>query len=112
RASPTYQSLRLAIHEAIPGHLVQGEYANRVTPEWRRALRVVYGNGAYVEGWAEYAQHAMERLGMTGGDSVKARLTALKGMLRNYSNAVIDARLHTGNMPRSEERRVGRGCRS
>jgi uncharacterized protein (DUF885 family) len=94
-----YKMLSLTIHEALPGHLVQGEYANRVTPEWRRALRVVFGNGAYIEGWAVYAEHAMERLGMTGGDSVKARLTALKAMLRVYSNVVIDARLHTGNMP-------------
>ena len=94
-----YKMLNVTIHEALPGHLVQGEYANRVTPEWRRALRVVYGNGAYVEGWAVYAEHAMERLGMTGGDSVKARLTALKALLRNYSNVVIDTRLHTGNMP-------------
>jgi hypothetical protein len=94
-----YRMLNVTIHEALPGHLVQGEYANRVTPEWRRALRVVYGNGAYVEGWAVYAEHAMERLGMTGGDSVKARLTALKALLRNYSNVVIDTRLHTGNMP-------------
>ena len=59
--------LSLTIHEALPGHLLQGEYANRVTPEWRRVLRVVGGNGAYVEGWAVYAEHVMEQLGMTGG---------------------------------------------
>src|SRR6185369_5891588 len=28
-----YKMLALTIHEALPGHLVQGEYANRVTPE-------------------------------------------------------------------------------
>jgi hypothetical protein len=94
-----YKMLSLTIHEALPGHLVQGEYANRVTPEWRRLLRVVFGNGAYVEGWAVYAEHMMEGAGMNGGDSVKARLTALKGMLRVYSNVVIDARLHVQNAP-------------
>lgn len=93
-----YKMLSLTIHEALPGHLVQGEYANRVTPEWRRLLRSVSGNGAYVEGWAVYAEHVMEQAGMTGGDSVKARLTALKGMLRIYSNVIIDAKLHTDNM--------------
>jgi hypothetical protein len=91
--------LSLTIHEALPGHLLQGEYANRVTPEWRRVLRVVGGNGAYVEGWAVYAEHVMEQLGVTGGDPVQARLTALKAMLRVYSNVVIDARLHTAGMP-------------
>jgi uncharacterized protein (DUF885 family) len=94
-----YKMLGLTIHEALPGHLVQGEYANRVTPDWRRLLRAVYGNGAYVEGWAVYAEHMMEQQGMNGGDSAKARLTALKGMLRIYSNVIIDAGLHTTNMP-------------
>ena len=91
--------LGLTIHEALPGHLVQGEYANRVTPEWRRLLRAVFGSGAYIEGWAVYAEHMMEQAGMNGGDSVKARLTALKAMLRVYTNVVIDAKLHTENMP-------------
>lgn len=94
-----YKMLSLTIHEALPGHLVQGEYANRVTPEWRRLLRVVFGNGAYSEGWAVYAEHMMEAAGLNGGDSVKARLTALKAMLRIYSNVVIDARLHVQNVP-------------
>ena len=94
-----YKMLGLTIHEALPGHLVQGEYANRVTPEWRRLLRAVFGSGAYIEGWAVYAEHMMEQAGMNGGDSVKARLTALKAMLRVYTNVVIDAKLHTENMP-------------
>jgi uncharacterized protein (DUF885 family) len=93
-----YKMLSLTIHEALPGHLLQGEYANRVTPEWRRLLRAVFGNGAYIEGWAVYAEDVMEELGMNGGDSVKARLTALKGKLRLYSNVVIDHRLHTEGM--------------
>jgi hypothetical protein len=94
-----YKMLALTVHEAIPGHLVQGEYANRVTPEWRRLLRAVYGNGAYVEGWAVYAEHVMEQAGLNGGDAVKTRLTALKAMLRIYSNVIIDVRLHTMGLP-------------
>jgi hypothetical protein len=94
-----YKMLSLTIHEALPGHLVQGEYANRVTPDWRRLLRAVFGNGAYIEGWAVYAEHMMEQAGMNGGDSVKARLTGLKAMLRIYTNVVIDAKVHNENMP-------------
>ena len=94
----TYKMLSLTIHEALPGHLLQGEYANRVTPDWRRLLRAVFGNGAYIEGWAVYAEHMMEQMGMNGGDSVKTRLTALKAMLRVYSNVVIDAGLHVNGM--------------
>jgi uncharacterized protein (DUF885 family) len=93
-----YKMLTLTVHEALPGHVVQGEYANRVVPEWRRLLRSVYGNTPYVEGWAVYTEHVMEAAGVNGGDPVKAHLTALKAMLRLYANAIIDIRLHTMGM--------------
>ncbi len=94
-----YKFLQISIHEAVPGHAVQGEYANRVTPEWRRLLRVIYGNTPYIEGWAVYAEHMMEGSGVNAGDSVKMHLNALKGMLRIYTNTIIDVRLHTMGMP-------------
>lgn len=94
-----YKFLTISIHEAVPGHAVQGEYANRVTPEWRRLLRVIYGNNPYIEGWAVYTEHMMEEQGVNSGDPVKMRLTALKGMLRIYMNTIIDVRLHTMNLP-------------
>ena len=93
-----YKFLTISIHEAVPGHAVQGEYANRVTPEWRRLLRVIYGNTPYIEGWAVYTEHMMEAAGVNAGDPVKMHLTALKGMLRIYMNTIIDVRLHTMNM--------------
>ncbi len=93
-----YKMLTLTIHEALPGHALQGAYANRVVPEWRRLLRIVYGNNPYIEGWAVYTEHTMEDLGFNGGDAVKARLTDLKGMLRLYTNVIIDIRLHTMGM--------------
>jgi uncharacterized protein (DUF885 family) len=93
-----YQMLRLTMHESMPGHNVQGEYANRVTPEWRRLLRVIYGNVPYVEGWAVYAERVMEDAGANGGDPVKMRLNGLKWMARIYMNSIIDVRLHTMNM--------------
>jgi hypothetical protein len=93
-----YKMLTLTIHEAIPGHTVQGYYANLITPDWRRLLRAVFGNTPYIEGWAVYTEHMMEDMGMNGGDPVKAKLTNLKGMLRIYTNAIIDIRLHTMGM--------------
>jgi hypothetical protein len=93
-----YKMLTLTAHEAMPGHAVQGMYANRIQPAGRRVLRLVYANTPYVEGWAVYAEHMMRAEGLTGGDSVKARLTELKGMLRIYANAIIDIRLHTMGM--------------
>jgi uncharacterized protein (DUF885 family) len=93
-----YKMLSLTIHEAMPGHIVQGDYANRVTPEWRRLLRAVYGTNTYVEGWAVYAERMMEELGMNGGSAVNARLVGMKADLRVYANVVIDIRLHTMGM--------------
>jgi len=94
-----YKFLQISIHEAVPGHAVQGEYANRVTPDWRRLLRVIYGNTPYIEGWAVYAEHMMEVAGVNDGDPVKMHLNALKGMLRIYTNAILDVKLHTMGMP-------------
>ncbi|MEW6730700.1 MAG: DUF885 domain-containing protein [Acidobacteriota bacterium] len=97
-----YKMLQLTIHEALPGHCVQGEYANRITPPWRRLLRVIYGNTPYIEGWAVYAEHMMEEVGLNGGDATKMRLTALKALLRLYANSIIDIRLHTTGMSGEE----------
>ena len=94
-----YKFLQISIHEAMPGHAVQGEYANRVTPDWRRLLRVIYGNTPYIEGWAVYTEHMMEASGVNAGDPAKMHLNALKGMLRIYTNAILDVKLHTMGMP-------------
>lgn len=97
-----YKMLTITIHEAVPGHAVQGEYANRVLPDWRRLLRVADGNTPYVEGWAVYTEHMMLAAGVNGGDQTKAELTEMKGMLRIYMNAIIDIRLHTMGMTDDE----------
>jgi hypothetical protein len=96
----TYKMLDLTMHEGIPGHVVQGAYANLITPDWRRLLRGIFSNTPYVEGWAVYAEHVMMYdAHVDGGDPVKMKLTDLKGMLRIYTNVIIDIRLHTRSMP-------------
>jgi len=84
----------LTIHEAMPGHWVQAEYANRMQPPQRRVLRALYANGPYVEGWAVYAQQMMVDQGYLGGDEA-LRMTLLKQLLRSITNTVLDIRLHT-----------------
>jgi uncharacterized protein (DUF885 family) len=91
-------SLRiLTIHEAIPGHYVQFEYANRIQPESRRLLRALSGSGVYIEGWAMYSTEAMLDAGYLNR-SPELRLTFLKQMLRAIANAILDIRLHTKGM--------------
>ncbi len=87
----------LTIHEAMPGHYVQFEAANRVEPRGRRVLRNIYGNGPYVEGWAVYATQMLLEQGYRS-NSPELKMTFLKQQLRMIANAILDVRLHTMNM--------------
>lgn len=93
----TYGMKLLTIHEAMPGHYVQAEYANGLQPKGRRVLRSIAGNGAYVEGWAVYATEMMLDEGYLD-KSPELRLTFLKQQLRMISNAILDIRLQTMGM--------------
>ena len=93
----TYGLKILTIHEAMPGHYVQFEYANDVQPPLRKVLRAVFGNGPYVEGWAVYATDLLLEQGYLNG-SPELRLTFLKHHLRVLANTILDVRLHTMGM--------------
>lgn len=92
-----YNLKLLVIHEAMPGHYVQGEFANAIEPKGRRALRAIYGNGPYVEGWAQYITQVMLDEGLLD-NSPELRLTLLKQELRVDANAIIDIRIQTNRM--------------
>jgi uncharacterized protein (DUF885 family) len=87
----------LSIHEALPGHYVQFEHANDVQPESRRLLRAVLGNGAYIEGWAEYIAQIMMDEGYLNYDP-KFHMVMRKIRLRVLANTILDIRLHTMHM--------------
>ncbi len=92
-----YNLKLLTIHEAMPGHYVQGEFANAIEPKSRRVLRAIYGNGPYVEGWAQYITQVMLDEGLLD-NSPELRLTLLKQELRVDANAIIDIRVQTNRM--------------
>jgi uncharacterized protein (DUF885 family) len=87
----------LTVHEAMPGHYVQAEYANNVQPRSRRLLRNIFGNGPYVEGWAVYTQQLMAEQGYLS-DTPGYRLTLAKQMARVLANTILDVRLQTMDM--------------
>ena len=91
----------LTIHEAMPGHYVQMEVANDVQPRGRRLLRSVFGNGAYVEGWGQYATQMMLDEGFLD-HSPEMALTYAKEELRVIANTIIDVRLQMLNMTDQE----------
>ena len=91
----------LTVHEAMPGHYVQGEYANEVKPRSRLLLRNIFGNGPYVEGWAVYSQQLMADQGYLS-DNPGYKLTLQKQLLRVLANTILDVRLQTMGMTDSQ----------
>ena len=90
----------LCIHEAIPGHYLQGVYANRCPS----LARSIFWSGLFAEGWAVYVTQVMMDAGF-GADDPALLLTHWKFYLRAVTNAIIDARIHTAGM--TEEEAVG-----
>ncbi|WP_321478343.1 DUF885 domain-containing protein [uncultured Paludibaculum sp.] len=95
----------LTIHEAIPGHYVQLEYANAVQPKSRRVLRAVFGSGPYVEGWAVYATDVMINEGYMDKNPEMA-LTWCKQQLRAIANTILDIKMQTMGMTDDEAMRL------
>ena len=91
----------LTIHEALPGHYIQFEHANSVEPETRRLLRALLGNGAYVEGWAEYVSQVLMQEGFQNHDP-RFVLSMKKIRLRVLANAILDVRMQTMKMTDAE----------
>jgi uncharacterized protein (DUF885 family) len=87
----------LTIHEAVPGHYLQGVYANR-NPS---LVRAIFASGLYAEGWAVYVTQVMMDADY-GGDDPALMLTHWKFYLRSITNAIIDARIHTAGMTGDE----------
>jgi len=87
----------LTIHEAVPGHYLQGAYANRHPS----IVRSVFWSGVFAEGWAVYVTQIMLDAGY-GADDPALLLTHWKFYLRAITNAIIDVRIHTMGMTEDE----------
>ena len=81
-----YASQLLSIHEAVPGHCVQGIYNSKKSPD---VVRSVFQNGAMVEGWAVYTEDMMIENGW-GNHAPEMELCFYKLKLRELANVLID----------------------
>jgi uncharacterized protein (DUF885 family) len=87
----------LTIHEAVPGHYLQGVHANRCPS----LVRSIFSSGLFAEGWAVYVTQVMMDAGY-GADDPALLLTHWKFYLRSITNAIIDARIHCDGMTGEE----------
>lgn len=75
----------LSIHEAMPGHYLEGAHSAKAPSTLRAVLR----SGVFAEGWAVYTEDMMADAGYLGGDPL-FRLVQLKFYLRSIGNAILD----------------------
>jgi uncharacterized protein (DUF885 family) len=92
----------LSIHEAMPGHYLQLDHANKVDDP----LRAVLESGPFIEGWAEYGAAVMAEQGYLGGEATEDgklfHLTMLKMRLRDVTNTLLDIGIQTEGMTREQ----------
>jgi uncharacterized protein (DUF885 family) len=92
----------LMVHEAMPGHYLQLQHSRRFTGS-DTAIRAALSSGAFVEGWATYAERIMaEQEYPADGDPRAVRMQQLKMQLRMIINAILDARIHAHGMTEAE----------
>ncbi len=82
-----------SVHEVYPGHYVQF-LNNRSNPD---IVRLVYGSGADIEGWAFYCEQMMIDEGLHDGDP-KYRLAQLQNALMRACRYLVGIRMHTQGM--------------
>ncbi|MDH5824441.1 DUF885 domain-containing protein [Luteimonas sp. RD2P54] len=85
----------LSIHEAMPGHYLEGAHSVKHPSTLRAVLR----SGPFAEGWAVYTEDMMADAGYLGGDPL-FRLVQLKFYLRAVANAILDQGVHVDGWDR------------
>jgi uncharacterized protein (DUF885 family) len=86
----------LAAHEAIPGHVWQGEYANKLP-----LIRTLLAFNAYSEGWALYAEQLVDELGVYD-DFPVGRLGYLQSIAFRCCRLVVDSGMHAKRWSRQQ----------
>ncbi|MEO7597849.1 MAG: DUF885 domain-containing protein [Opitutus sp.] len=83
----------LTVHEAMPGHYLQLAHSNQFKAP--TLVRAIWSSGTFVEGWAVYTERVMADAGFGGAE---VRMQQLKMRLRAIINAMLDQKVHAGNM--------------
>jgi uncharacterized protein (DUF885 family) len=94
----SYSSQLLSIHEAMPGHCMQGIYNKKKSPD---VVRSVFQNGAMIEGWAVYCESMMLENGWDN-HSPEMILVDDKLKLRELANVIIDYDIQCLDKPKED----------
>ena len=86
----------LTFHEAIPGHIWQGEYTHQMP-----LIRQMLSFNAYSEGWALYAEQLADELGAYEDDPV-GRLGYLQSIAFRACRLVVDTGIHAKRWTREQ----------
>jgi uncharacterized protein (DUF885 family) len=87
----------LTIHEAMPGHYVEGAHSAKHPSMLRGVLR----SGMFAEGWAVYTEEVMMEQGYLDSDPL-FKLMRYKFYLRAVANAILDQGVHVDNWSREQ----------
>lgn len=87
----------LAIHEAMPGHYLEGAHSAR----FPSTLRAVLRSGLFAEGWAVYTEKMMADAGYLDRDPL-FHLVQMKFYLRTIANAILDQGVHVDGWSREQ----------
>jgi len=91
-----YSLADLTFHEAIPGHIWQGEYTHQMP-----LIRQMLSFNAYSEGWALYAEQLADELGAYENDPV-GRLGYLQSIAFRACRLVVDTGIHAKRWTREQ----------
>jgi uncharacterized protein (DUF885 family) len=91
-----YSLADLSFHEAIPGHILQGEFTRKMP-----LIRQLLAFNAYSEGWALYAQQLADELGAYADEPV-GRLGYLQAIAFRACRLVVDTGLHAKRWTREQ----------
>ena len=94
-----YDLADLTYHEAIPGHVWEGEYSNRLP-----LIRSILAFGAFSEGWALYGEQLADELGAYDDFKV-GRLGYLQSLAFRACRLVVDTGLHSKRWTREQARK-------
>lgn len=87
-----YPSIRnTAVHEAFPGHFLQGAVSNRGS-----LVRILADGTETIEGWAHYCEELMAEKGFTG--DLETRLAQVNEMIWRAVRIIVDVKLARGEM--------------